>query len=146
MLKQTFQTALTDVWATQYDALGDIRVENGKVYKYVKFTGTTAFAAGDALCYTDNTCQIVDAANAAVGAGIAVAAVAAGTVQYGWIQIGGLCTLNQAIGGTSPAAGNVLTNTAAAAKVLTKAAAVTDDAVAVAVDIANKIVQLVYPW
>lgn len=145
MLKQSFQTALTDVWATQYDALGDIRIENGKVYKYVKFSGTTAFAAGDALCYTDNTCTIVDAANAAVGAGIAVAANAALT-GFGWIQIGGLATLNQAIGGTTPAAGNVLTNTAAAAKVLTKAAAVTDDSVAVAVDIANKIVQLTYPW
>lgn len=148
MLQQVFQTALTDVFSTQYDALGAIRIENSKVYKYVKFSGTTTVAAGDVMCYvvSDTSLQTVDGANSAVGAGMAMAAVASGTVQYGWIQIEGVATLNQGIGGTSPAAGNQVTTTSASAGTVTKAAAVTDQIVGVVVVVASKIVDLQFPY
>ena len=142
MLQHTFLTSLTDVWSTQYDRLGAIRVENDKTYKYVKFTGTTTIAVGDVVCYvaSDTTCQTVDGANTAVGAGVALAAVASGTVQYGWIQVSGVATLSTALAGT-PAVGDELTTNGAAAPAVTKKTTNANaESFAVTVHVANKIV------
>lgn len=143
MLQQSFVTQIADINTIQYDRLGAIRVEGDKLYKYVKFTGTNAAAAGDTVCYTDNTLTAVDKANASVGAGVVQGAVAAGSVQYGWIQIQGRCVINTL---TSGANGNSLTSTGAGAGALIVAAAVTNQIVAVCVDSVNKVVDLEYPW
>jgi hypothetical protein len=74
---QAFKAALTDVDTTAQVPLGMIRYEDNKVYKYVKFSGTTVIAVGDVLCYvaTDTTLQTVDGANTALGAGVSPVAV-----------------------------------------------------------------------
>ena len=119
-LKQVFVTPLTGVYAStqpDQDNLGDIRMENGNFYKYVKFTGTTTVAAGDVVCYTTAGDGLtVDAANTDSAAGVAMAAVASGTVQYGWIQIKGLATMSTALG--SGAAGQGLMSHGASNKTL----------------------------
>lgn len=154
MLKQQFLTALTDQFAIftgvgqpQYDSLGDIRLEAGgagqAAYKFVKFSGTTASAIGDFCCYTDTSLQIVDAANAAVAAGVAQAAVAGGAAVVGWIQVSGKATFNTNFS-TAPAAGNKLTNAGAAAKTLKVAAALTDPQVGIAINTTN-LAQLTLP-
>jgi hypothetical protein len=147
MLKQVFVTALTEVDNQAYDTPGDIRVENGCVYKYVKFTGTTSIAAGDALCYvaTDTTDTTVDGANTALGAGIAMAAVASGAVQYGWIQIKGVATLSTALAG-SPAVGDGLTVNGASAPAMTKASTANQQIGGYTVNVASKIVALDFPF
>lgn len=149
MLKQVFVTALTDVLlATNgvQDNPGDIRIENGKVYKYVKFTGTTAVAAGDVVCYTTAADGVtVDDANTAMGAGVAMAAVASGSVQNGWIQVKGIATLSTAFAGT-PAVGNKMTTAAATAPAVTKAAADTDFVAGMVLHVANKIMLCDFPY
>jgi hypothetical protein len=140
--KRIMVTGLTINMATDAEGVGVVRREGGKEYKWVKFTGATAVVAGDVVCYADAATQTtVDKANAAVAAGVAVAAAAAGAVSYGWIQTKGLCVLANALAGT-PAAGNMMTNTGAANGVATKAAAATDCVLGVAVHVANKIVDL----
>ena len=151
MLKQQFLTALTDsfipftgVGQAQYDNVGDIRIEAGgsgqAVYKFVKFTGTTTSAIGDFVCYTDTTLQLVDAANAAVPAGVAQCVITNPTAQFGWIQIQGKATLNTNFS-TAPAAGNKVTNAGASAKTLKVAAAATDAHAGIALNTTN-LVQL----
>ena len=139
---ESFKSALGDVDITSIEPLGTIRYERNSVYKYVKFSGTTAVAIGDALCYviSDLNMQTVDAANSAIGAGIACAVVAAGTVQYGWMQIEGVAILSTT---TGAAAGNQLTNTGASAHALAVAAAVTNQIVGVLVSTAAPIQALV---
>lgn len=146
-IKKVFATRLDRVYDQDREGLGTIRFEGGNVYKWVKIVATANISAGDALCYnlTDTNLQTVDRANSAVGAGIAMAAVASGATKFGWIQTRGLATLANTIAGTSPAAGNAVTNTGAAAGVVTKAAAVTDCIVGYIVHAANKIVALSYP-
>lgn len=150
MLKQSFVTALTDVLAATnavQDTPGDIRVENGNVYKYVKFTGTTGVAAGDVVCYTTAADGVtVDGANTAMGAGVAMAAVAAGSAQNGWIQIKGKATISGAFQGTTPAVGNRVTTALAVAPGVTKAAAVTDSTAGVILHVTNKIMQCDFPF
>ena len=123
--KQIFRTALTDVTiygagqTTTWDQLGTIRYENNAVYKYVAFSGTTTIAAGDVVCYvaaaSDGSEVLVDGANTALGAGVAMAAVASGSVATGntyyatgWIQIRGLATVSTTVAG-SPSIGYPLT-------------------------------------
>lgn len=117
--KQIFSTALTDVYynsTTWKEAPGTIRVENNAVYKFVAFSGTTAIAAGDVVGYvaaaSDGNAQIVDDLSTNLAAGVALAAVTAGTkstgaVAYaqGWVQIRGLATLSTAVQGASTVAG-----------------------------------------
>ncbi len=141
---QTFKSALADVDIVPIEPLGTIRYERNAVYKYVKFSGTTSVAIGDALCYvlSDLNLQTVDAANSAVGAGIACAIVPSGTVQYGWIQIEGLAILSTTA--TGAAAGNQLTNTGAAARTLVVAAGVTNQIVGVLVSVSAPIAAAVF--
>lgn len=134
-IKQSFVTGLTDLYSTDKEGVGTIRYENNKVYKYVKFTGTTAIAVGQLVCYvayaTDSTGTVVDQAypNPGIAAGMALAAVGTGTVQYGWIQIQGLILSSDALGG-SPAMGDSLVATGTTTATLTKV--VTDNAQACA--------------
>lgn len=148
MLKQVFVTALTEVDNQAYDVPGDIRAENGNFYKYVKFTGTTTVAAGDVMCYvsTDTTQTTVDGANTAFGAGVAMAAVASGTVQYGWVQIKGTATLSTAFAGTSPAVGDSMTTNGASAPAVTVAAAILNQVVGYIANVAGKIMSCDFPF
>lgn len=111
-----FTTALTDIDTTAQEPLGTIRQDVNHDYKYVKFSGTTAVAVGDFVCYvlSDTAGQTVDGANSAVGAGYAVAVHASGSVTYGWIGIRGVFAMSTTFAPT-PVAGDPLTNTGAAA-------------------------------
>ena len=117
--KQVFATALTDVYYNSTfwkEAPGTIRVENNATYKFVAFSGATAVAAGDVVGYvaaaSDGNAQIVDDLSTTLAAGVAMAAVAAGTktsgaVAYaqGWVQIKGLTALSTSIQGASTVVG-----------------------------------------
>jgi len=110
MTAQSWSAALTDVdTAQKVFPLGAIRQEDNKDYKYVKFSGTNAIAAGDLVGYvtsggaTDGM-TTVDGAVGVGPAGVAQAAVlTANGVQYGWIQIRGLCVAASAIAGGASA-------------------------------------------
>ena len=106
---QGFTTALTDIDTSPQEYLGAIRMDYNIDYKYVMFSGTNAVAVGDALCYvlTDTTLHTVDAANSAVGAGVAVAVHPSGSTTYGWIQIRGVVTLSTVPSGTLAVGGAV---------------------------------------
>jgi hypothetical protein len=129
--KTSFSSQLTDVYAFNNtlplngarEPVGAIRMEVNNVFKYVQFSGTTAIAAGNTLCYVVATADgnevIVDTANTGMGAGIAMAAAAAGTLPGGtapggfmWIQIDGLASVTPAPTG-SPAFGGALTTSGA---------------------------------
>lgn len=133
----SFKSALTANDSTAQEILGAIRYEDNKIYKYVKFSGTTALVAGQFVCYvlSDETCTTVDSANSALGAGGALFSNSTtGTAYYGWIQIGGVFTMNSAL--TAGAAGNKLTPIGSSAGKLDVAAAVTDQHAAVCVSVA----------
>lgn len=115
---------------------GSIRHENGKTYKFVEFTGANAVVAGDIVNYvvyaSDGTLTKVDKAATVHGAGVVVAAVAAGSkatgavgYAFGWIQIKGLATVAGTVEG-SPSAGDRLTSSGATAGFLTKSTAHVD--------------------
>ena len=152
MASQTtsFKAALTDLDTTAQETVGIIRENARGRYKYVKFSGTTAIAVGDFLCYVasggaTDTMVTVDGANTAVPAGVALAIVGTGTVLYGWIQVRGLAILSTALAG-SPAAGDKMTTASAAAPAVTKV--VTDNAstACIAFDVTNKIVAVTCPY
>lgn len=149
---QQFKAQLSDVDSTAQEPLGQIRYDQNRVYKYVKFSGTTTIAVGDFLCYVTSagatdTATIVDGANGGtlVGAGVACAIVASGAVAYGWIQIKGLCTLSTALAG-SPSIGDQLTNDGATAPAITTAADDDSMVVGYAFDVTNKLVLLDCPF
>lgn len=145
--KQVFVTPLTADDAVAVDALGDIRVESGCVYKYVKFSGTTAVAIGDVVCVvaSDTTRQTVDGANTSDGGGVAMAAHAVSSVRYGWVQIQGPATLSTALAGT-PAVGDGMTVAGATAPAVTKSAAANSQVVCTVGNVAGKIVSCCFPW
>lgn len=126
MVAQVFHAALTDVDSAAQCPLGAIYELDNKRYKYVKFSGTTAIAAGDFLCYvaagSDGAEVIVDKVSTAFGAGVAQAVVASGAIAFGFIQISGLAVLSGTPAG-SPAFGDNLTSAAAANGNVTKNAA-----------------------
>lgn len=155
--KQSFVTGLTDVWPINTtlpqngarDGLGSIRPENTAVYKYVQFSGTTAVNPGDVVCYvsatSDGGAVIVDNANTAAGAGVAMGLVPAGQIQYGWIQIKGIATLARAMAGT-PTPGQSMTTAGAGVGTVTLAAAVTNAIVGVAYDVPNRKMLCDFPY
>lgn len=137
MTAQSWKTSLTEENSTAQELLGSIREGDNKVYKYVKFSGTTALVAGQAVCYviTDETMTTVDSANAAICAGGALFSHSGtGTAYYGWIQIRGLFTMNSAV--TAGAAGNKMTSIGSTAGKLDVSAAVTDQHAAILVSVA----------
>lgn len=105
-----FNTAIGDVDSTAKDALGALRFENQKWYKYVKVanvTATVAGAVGDPVSYKatydGSTCVIdqSDAETITVCAGFLTGAVTgtAGTAYYTWVQLTGIVTVPTAITG-----------------------------------------------
>ena len=113
MEKQVFVTAVDEVHDEEKDNLGDLRITGGKMYKYIKYnngTANLAGSAGDAVAYYDNGTAGDGYSNNEVtkdtsdgvgplGAGVLVAAMTDG--DYGWIQIKGFDTLNQAVAGSA---------------------------------------------
>jgi hypothetical protein len=115
-LAQTFVANMSDLDTYARTPLGStMMMEDGRGYKYVQFSGATAIAAGQVVCYTaaDTTETLVDLANTARGAGAAVVAVPAGVTQFGWIQTKGLATLPAAV--TGAVAGSPVTTQGATA-------------------------------
>ncbi len=109
-LKQVFITAVTASDTTELDNVGDIRQENGKRYKYVKFV-TATVVANDVVKYASlagyTASEVAPSATQAlVVAGIAVVAQAIN--DYGWIQIRGTSgSLAVDLTGTPVVGGNV---------------------------------------
>jgi len=72
------------------------REQDGKVYRFVKYTAGTAtvVAVAGNLCYWTATSgtTVGDESDSAVPAGVLAAVIAAD--GYGWIQTGGPCTVN----------------------------------------------------
>ena len=111
--KSTYLTALTDVDVADKEGVGTIRIQEGKKYKYVKFsTGTSATVAtivSGAIGYlaTDTSLHTVctDSTDCFTGLAAGLTLVAAVTnAYYGWIQIGGLTpALPVDVTGTTPA-------------------------------------------
>ena len=112
-IKKIFVTALGDVNLSTdlLDTLGDIRFENGKVYKYVLYSeGTAALdtTIGHVLVYVGSTGyhantvsrDYADASGQLIGAGVAVAAVTT-DARYMWVQIKGPFTMAITLGGTA---------------------------------------------
>jgi hypothetical protein len=146
-IKRIFKTALTDVKVYDAEQVGTIRFEGNKVYKWVQFAGVTAVAAGKAVSYlatagADLLENIVDGASTAIGAGIAQAAVGAGSVQYGWIQIQGPCVFAGTVTG---AAGAGLTTAGAGNGNLVVTTGVSPE-MAILLDATNLIVLCAFPW
>lgn len=109
-IKQAFASKLTDVDTVAREALGTLRFEGNKVYKYVKLknvTATVAAAAGSlvgykaATGYADHEVVVdltdADAQPSGAGATLATITGTAGTTYYCWIQIKGAITLDTAI-------------------------------------------------
>lgn len=140
-----FTTALTDIDTVPQEYLKAIREEYNASYIYVRFSGTTAVAAGDPVCYviTDTTFSTVDQANSVNGAGVAMAAHAAGSVTYGWIQVAGLSIPITTL--TSGTAGQAVTSTGAGNGALIVAAAVTNQIVGWVANVAARTIFLNYP-
>ena len=159
--KYVFATGLTEIrmnptQTTLAEQIGTIRMENNAVYKYVAFSGATVIAAGDVLCYvasgSDGSAVKVDSANTNLAAGVAMAALAAGTIASGalyyatgWIQIKGLATLSTALAG-SPAAGDALTTNDASAPAVTLVNSAEEQACCYAYDVSGKKVLCDFPF
>jgi len=134
--KQTFVSNITDNTPDNKDGLGTIRAENNAAYKYVRFSGTTAVAVGDVVCYVapagDGNAQIVDKANTAMGAGVAMAVAASGAISHGWIQVKGIAIVSGAVPGTN---GQALTTQGATAGNVAVIGAFTHSSVGAAYDV-----------
>ena len=109
-LKVLFKTALTANDSTAKDALGDMRFEDGKWYKYVLFnngTGDVAAAANQMAYYhgddgMDDNEVTSDYTDGIVAAGLFQAVLT--EAYYGWIQVAGYATLALAIAASTDAA------------------------------------------
>lgn len=103
-IKQVFIQALTEISTVLKDALGDIRWEGNKCYKYIVYAEGAAAVdgvAGEVTYYTLDTGYGANevtsdlthggSAGAVIGAGVLQAALSGG--EFGWIQIKGLAVL-----------------------------------------------------
>jgi len=123
MLKQLWETKLTDIKSTDVEGVGSIRYENGAdggFYRWVKNTNATAFTAKQPVCYdaTDvgskallQTVNSPVTADLMLAAGIAVTAIAAsGGLCYGWVKVEGYFQDARVLGvsGTAVAVGDEL--------------------------------------
>lgn len=155
-LPASFTGPVTRVDASALYALGTLRLEGGKFYKYVKLlneTATVAGAAGDPVAFDAETghethtvvLDMDDAGAQPVGAGLLPAAVN-GTVnvaEYCWIQLTGPATVPTAIGGT-PADGDALIKSTTD-KELVPASAADSPAVAYGLDVTAKKIMCAFP-
>lgn len=159
--------ALTDVTTSATNDLGTIYVEKSsggtvKRYKYVMIknvTATVAGAAGSMVAYSTVanggyssnwvTVDLTDADNLPFAAGALLATVTgtAGTAYYGWIQIGGLVTLDTAITSGADGAPIYLTATdkTAAKAIEADSTGVYKQVCGIAYDASEKIVVLTCP-
>lgn len=145
MTAQSWHPALTDVDTSPQATLGTIREDDNKAYKYVKFSGSNAVAAGDLVGYVASiaTMTTVDGAVGVGPAGVAQAAVlTANGVQYGWIQIEGIAVLASAIAGGA-ADGQTLKQGTYPAATLQTAATIPN--CGIGYDVSEKIVALTCP-
>lgn len=125
-LRQIFKTQLTDVDTTARDVVGSLRWENDKLYKYVKFTNTTAtvaVVAGDPVAYKATyaagisvhtvVSDMTDADAQPVFAGCVCGTVAGvlATSYYCWVQLTGACVIPTAIAGTPVIGSGVMMST-----------------------------------
>jgi len=144
----SFVPALTDVSTTPQATVGTLLQNANRTYKYVKFAGANAVAAGDLVGYVasagaTDTMNTVDGAVGSGPAGVAVAAVAtAGGVQYGFIQTRGYAISSAAIAGGA-SAGQTLKQGTYPAFTLQTAATIPN--AATLFDATNKIVALTCP-
>jgi len=134
--------------------LGELaQLDDGKIYKYVKYeaaSAATAGVAGEVAYYAtvavgDATGTIVtsDLSDSdEVGAGVLQAALTDGS--YGWIQVKGIATLTIAL--TAGADGDPLTPTGAADGTLDVSSAATDNVCAIAGDISDKEIICDFPF
>ena len=96
--KTSYLTALTDTSSTDKEGIGTMRLENGKLYRWVKFTTGTATLAsvvGGLVGFlaTDKTMNTVcsdysDCVAALLAGQTLVAGIT--TAYYCWIQVGGV--------------------------------------------------------
>ena len=145
-LKKIFRgpTTYTNT-ASDVEGVGTLRFEGNQLWKWVKFTGTTAVTAGDPIYYvvTDLTLSTVDDAISVLPAGIAPVSIAAGTPTWGWIQLEGTATLSNTPSGTL-AAGVTLTKGSTAGTLAAQTAA-TQPSIGTSVDGA-KTIQCDFTW
>lgn len=156
-LKQTFAQGLTETSTTRKEAIGTIRFENEKVYKYVQYrtaAGAVAAVAGN-VCYYyapggdfaaegyttgQVTSDLSDSAEN--GAGVLLSAPA--NLEYCWIQIKGPATLTTAL--TAGTDGDPLCATGSTDGTLDVSAAATDHVCAYAQDISDKTIICDFPF
>lgn len=148
-VKATFLTQLDDTSSVDKEGLGNVRHENGRWYKWVKFNdgaGNVAIVKNDVVSYRgddgyEDFVVTGDVSDGRVGAGVAQSAPSDG--DYFWIQIKGPATVNDLTAGGD---GNALTLSGAADKELDVSAAVTDSVVAFAVDASAHKIVCDFPW
>lgn len=130
--KQLFVTPITEVAATDVEGVGTIRVEQDKIYRWVKNAETaTTFSAGQVVAHviTAGTTAIQEVKQMATANLSFLAGVVMGTLvgsSYGWIQIwgtGSVSVSGATTGGTDIAAGDVLKGVNAAAHMVRDQAA-----------------------
>lgn len=149
-IKQVFRTALTDTWTTESDGdkAGDIRWQEGKAYKAVKFNngsgnvasiaGLAAYyyaVAGDPLAtgYDVSTVTMDRTDGYGTAAGIFQSIIADG--DHGWLQIKGFALGNSALLNAGANDGLAITETGAGVDgELDVAALVTDVIVGFVID------------
>jgi len=105
--KQIFVQPLDEVSTTEKDILGDIRNENGKVYKYVQLDeqSVSTVVTGNALVYIADTGYAANQVTADMSTGDATTPIAAGVVnpaavaddEYFWMQIQGAASISTTI-------------------------------------------------
>ena len=119
MIKILFETALTDVRATDVEGVGTLRyAEDGRIYRWVKNHAATTLTAKQPTCYdvgsvgTEALYESVEEPvtnDLMLNAGIAMTGFAiSGGICYGWIQVQGYCPDVQVIGTTNIVVGDEL--------------------------------------
>jgi hypothetical protein len=99
-MKTVWKTKLTDVSTTDKEGIGRIRIEDDKIYRYVKYEDdTNDLEAGDVVCHDldegqDFLKSVVVPSNSDIAAmaGVVLATVDASESAdyYFWIQVGGV--------------------------------------------------------
>jgi len=100
MIKQLFETKLTDIRSTDVEGVGTLRYEDEEtVYRWVKNRNATAIAADQPVCYdvgnvgSSALFQSINmpvSADLMMAAGIAMATMGiSGAVCYGWVKVQG---------------------------------------------------------
>jgi hypothetical protein len=145
----SYVQGLTEASTTQKQALGTIRDEGDKGYKYVKYSDAAiAAVAGTVVAYAATTGYATNtvtpdvSADNGVGAGVMMSAAAAGTDSYHWIQIWGLSGILE-VDVVSGALGNPMTMSTTTDSTVKVAGAVTDAVVGIAYNVTASACRLI---